>query len=531
MLANLLLSETLRQKKEEDIMVNDMLWKKIGTETIASIRIEEDALQNGYQLEMLKHNQIPGLLQMDTVRMNGMLTIHFMMTSKMPLAHVLARRTIDKMTFLKLLFDIISVFPIMQDYMLNENAIVLDVDNIFVEPDTLAVYMMYVPTIQGNTTERLRELIRSLLTIHVRFAETIADGFVQRLLSILMKDDFHWQTLVDFIRVERLSVQIPEFTTESQACKLLQEQQNSIHKEHTHAPQIQESMCERNNSSIDSKHLQNVLKLLFSPLFFYITVLIFILFVMAFSGMFSGNDAIQKIIGFVLIAASIGYLMRKILFKHHQKAEVNQIKNRSYDVKVPVINHAVPKKETQKKSTKDKNIPNKINIPMKSKQTYNHEQSIPKSEEWIPIKSSQADHIPIQLNQIPPQKKVKDLEHLEQTVLLSKIVTSPYALVVMDAAGLKSIVPITKSPFVIGRMAELDMVLDNPAIGKMHAEIQLDDIKNKTVRVFDLNSRNGTFINDVQIDIHEGCEMKDGDRLRFANLQYVFQMKQDSAHV
>jgi pSer/pThr/pTyr-binding forkhead associated (FHA) protein len=88
---------------------------------------------------------------------------------------------------------------------------------------------------------------------------------------------------------------------------------------------------------------------------------------------------------------------------------------------------------------------------------------------------------------------------------------------------------------VIGRSSACDLQVPNDAI---HADISrrhcLLEIDPPTIRVHDLNSRNGTFVNGVRIpgpaDTHgdgsdvcgpaSGCDLKDGDEVRLGNFRF-----------
>jgi hypothetical protein len=76
-----------------------------------------------------------------------------------------------------------------------------------------------------------------------------------------------------------------------------------------------------------------------------------------------------------------------------------------------------------------------------------------------------------------------------------------------------------KDDFVIGRLAgHVDHVINNNAVGKLHAQFIC---KNGACFVKDLNSMNGTFINNTRIESNKEYELRDNDRLRLANCEYV----------
>jgi hypothetical protein len=82
------------------------------------------------------------------------------------------------------------------------------------------------------------------------------------------------------------------------------------------------------------------------------------------------------------------------------------------------------------------------------------------------------------------------------------------------------LVELAGEDFLIGRLAEaVDYACTNTAVGKVHARISKKD---ENYYVTDLNSRNGTFINDKRIDCNTEYGLVNKDRVSFANEEYVF---------
>ena len=79
-----------------------------------------------------------------------------------------------------------------------------------------------------------------------------------------------------------------------------------------------------------------------------------------------------------------------------------------------------------------------------------------------------------------------------------------------------------KTTTLIGRLSDsVDHVIDNKAVGKMHAEIIRRDEK---YYIIDLNSVNGTYINGERAVCNIETEIKNGDSIMLANESYRFHM-------
>ena len=72
---------------------------------------------------------------------------------------------------------------------------------------------------------------------------------------------------------------------------------------------------------------------------------------------------------------------------------------------------------------------------------------------------------------------------------------------------------------------QADIILEESTVSRIHARVErhMDHYYVK-----DLNSRNGTYVNGVRINPQEQYEIKDGDKVAFANVSYRAVMEEDS---
>ena len=79
-------------------------------------------------------------------------------------------------------------------------------------------------------------------------------------------------------------------------------------------------------------------------------------------------------------------------------------------------------------------------------------------------------------------------------------------------------IELSKYPCTIGSLeGSADIFIDSPVISKMHACLLQDDDK---FYIEDMNSTNGTYINDERIDMHNKTRIADGDILRVASYNF-----------
>jgi len=91
-----------------------------------------------------------------------------------------------------------------------------------------------------------------------------------------------------------------------------------------------------------------------------------------------------------------------------------------------------------------------------------------------------------------------------------------WALMVDRGKRKGMIIPIQKSPFLIGRSDECQLRAANPYVSHRHCELLTEDDK---FVVRDCNSTNGTFINSQRVDGQ--VELHEGDRLRVGSLAFL----------
>jgi len=104
------------------------------------------------------------------------------------------------------------------------------------------------------------------------------------------------------------------------------------------------------------------------------------------------------------------------------------------------------------------------------------------------------------------------------TVILGKSTGSaPYLQSLSNPANK---IIIDKNSILIGRLkGSVDYVIDNKAVGKIHAEIVK---KGEEFYIIDLNSVNGTYVNGERIVCNTETMIKNGDKIMLANEVYTF---------
>ena len=116
------------------------------------------------------------------------------------------------------------------------------------------------------------------------------------------------------------------------------------------------------------------------------------------------------------------------------------------------------------------------------------------------------------------------IEDSGNTILLSSIENNDSHMLIYTGSDMNSQVNISHYPFSIGKESSCDFVISNPIISRLHCRINcyIDENNSTTYYAEDLNSTNGTFINNMPITPYNKTPIKSGDNISFGHLTYIF---------
>ncbi|MGN0384128.1 MAG: DUF6382 domain-containing protein, partial [Eubacterium sp.] len=115
--------------------------------------------------------------------------------------------------------------------------------------------------------------------------------------------------------------------------------------------------------------------------------------------------------------------------------------------------------------------------------------------------------------------KLKEPNNEDETQLLTiKDASCGLYLKSIDKRNYKDIVPNTY-PYVIGKFQKnVDFIIDNKMISRMHAKFTEES---EGYFMEDLNSTNGTYLNDRRLAPHEKVPVRIGDKVTFSTISYI----------
>lgn len=145
-----------------------------------------------------------------------------------------------------------------------------------------------------------------------------------------------------------------------------------------------------------------------------------------------------------------------------------------------------------------------------------------------PVNKDQKESVPIEesvgLNLSERQEKASSgkwgWDNHKTERLNRENITGNKRAYLIDQEGIK--VPIIKTPFIIGRMKEVsDFYIKDENVSNIHCKITQED---GLYFLMDLNSKMGTYLNDLLISPEAKVIVYDGDQIHLGNNQYSFRL-------
>jgi hypothetical protein len=134
------------------------------------------------ELNTLRANQITGIIPMSIMQSDEAMTCSYDITSMMNLKMVL-EKNITKRPLYQLLNELMKNLKNAQDYMLNIEHVVLDMEYVFLKPESMNTYLIVIPQqdIEKDNEISLREFIQSIIAKVKYQPEQVQDDFYLKL--------------------------------------------------------------------------------------------------------------------------------------------------------------------------------------------------------------------------------------------------------------------------------------------------------------------------------------------------------------
>jgi len=484
---------------------------------VLNMGLSEDILE--YQVEMLNRNSCPGILRLDIRQKNDEIKLYYDITSTLTLAQFLQRKNLKEEEFVNVLRGITKTLLNSREYFLYDSSFIINEEYIYINPSTLDIYMIYVPlTLETDVRENFKSFLVNMIISLVRIDENSKGNYMQKILNYLKDSVFNISDFNSFLKNLKRNESREDENKMLQGSEYkpsIQNPHNSLVNENREIKKIyaekspEKSIAHRGTNILkkNEKKQEISTKMIYESKYILIAILsqilIGIALVLSLDAIKSvAGDDISAYGGITIIVIAIDILLFKNLFKRENMKEVKVVKkDRGEGIRKKSAKQRVGKAKA--KSKPDFSVEENQSLNMSKREIYNFNDCNINRAAY-----KEADCQALELSTNVNDTVVLD-EEKQGEAYLQRI-----------SNGMMDRITITKSNFIIGRLPNyVDHLIENNAIGRAHAEIIR---REGQYFITDLNSKNGTFLNEVKMDSNKEYQINDGDKVRFANIEYTF---------
>ncbi len=140
----------------------EVTYRKRFNQSYMIVREESD-FDEVYELVVLTHNRIPGLLKVETEIADGDIRFWYDITGRQSLKDYLERRQVDSNLLLLLFTGVENLCKELAEYLLEEGNVVLEPEYLYLDFDHTTLEFVYLPGWQRDIRESFQELMEVIL--------------------------------------------------------------------------------------------------------------------------------------------------------------------------------------------------------------------------------------------------------------------------------------------------------------------------------------------------------------------------------
>lgn len=151
--------------------------------------------ERDYMVKMLFRNRIPQLLPAESENLNGQINLLYDISSKQALFKLFETGKMSFEQVRNLIFALRFLLRTLEEYLLDENNIILKKECIFTDPEGENYEFCYFPYYRGNLALELKELFSVLFSL-IDYEDEKAVRLVQEVHKEMQRDNFTIDTLL-----------------------------------------------------------------------------------------------------------------------------------------------------------------------------------------------------------------------------------------------------------------------------------------------------------------------------------------------
>ncbi len=441
-------------------------YENDSTSNYLVLRPKNDRKVIEYQVQMLLNNRIQGLLGFHINSVGNLVNCFYDITSKCTLVNIMNRKKYNRYEFLISMLIITKSIIGIKDYLLNDSNILLDENYIYVDPETMNLFFVYLPF--ENNTNDIKTFLLNIIIKLAKFQEEDCDNYIQKILGNIKSEMFNLICLKELLE---------NLLGQDVKRNILNESLNTTEKPETETPKVQiktgEVKIPNLSVNIKPKDSSKILSKISLTQIILQPVLLLIL-ITILSSQFSRTSESPKTTGVILSLIFIGLDILAIRILNEKKTESSE----SYTPLQYITEKMRANSLVQSKT------PTTLTDNTKFEQIHMEKENS-RGGETIILRGSEPKDTPF-----------------------------------LQAKEGEDIIKVDKKSTLVGRMGSfVDHIIDNNAVGKVHAEILNED---DLYFIMDCCSRNGTYLNDDRVKPNTKIKVNNNDVVRFANQEYIF---------
>lgn len=461
------------------------------------IKPEENKTER-YTEKMLLENVISGLLAFHVKRVDGQAQFYYDITSKQPLDRVLGYRNLNGEEIYRLVSDLLYTLKQLERYLLDESRLCLEPEYIYVEPESFQCFLCLIPGYRTDFMEAFRNLTTYLLN-HISHRDTKAVVLAFGIFQESRKENFGLDAIEQVIRAGEYQEEGEEEQEEDRKSESRDlEWTRDIIREETAVPKKTEVL----NTGHSKKYI-------------YSGVLVVLLVGLAAAVWIQKGDLLYTVQNFWSMLLAAVLLLCGLAFAVSAAAErrggddgegteekKKNGKEESWEVRYWEDEDRGLETDTERQGY----------AAVRRADDILGRQRKPETREEFPYQNAL-------MAEYGKCEEEREQEDEFQTVLLSEGEADKDIRRLIPKKGGEEI-KIRYFPFIIGKNGNLaDYCLESPGVSRLHLRI---DRTENGFSLTDLNSTNGTKVGERKLEANETCELRVGETIEIAGLQFQF---------
>lgn len=452
-----------------------------------------------YAEKMLTENQIPGLLSFREKQVDDQIWFYYDITSRQPLERILESRALTGPEIRRLISDLLYTLKQMERFLMDEGQLSLSPQYIYVEPDTFQSFLCLIPGEYKCFSEEFGDFSKYLLD-HVNHTDTeavvLAFGIFQESRKANFGMDCVERIINQGVQISgKYAVNDKENAGVNSVAgeKVTPDQTGNLcfYGEDAEGSGWEMGLTAYRDTSVLSENMQkdanrNTDRKVWKAVTGFL--IIFMVLLPAGVVLLQGISAILRY-KWILAGAEGSLLVMILTFRKvgNEKKDSSMGTLPEAGIKA-VFGERGPEREYKNE------LKNRPGISDKAE-----------NEDWenLLCRVDEPDNIE---------------EELRTVLLTSGPIKEESHRLVPLAGGAEILIPYF--PFIIGKSRDLsDFCLDAPGVSRLHLRI---DEKESGYTVTDLNSTNGTQVDQKMLQANESCTLAEGEIVKIAGMAYRF---------